>query len=198
MKSTLLILIILFFSSVCQAQDRVSDLNKILASIKQIEKEISSKQQTLNSPQATGKEVELNNQISDLAAQQKSLEHSLEEIASGVNIELFAESKIGQKISWENELQELMGPVLSQIKRATSRPREIEKLRTDLGDTEELITVSDTAINNLIELKNASKNLIEVNTAISSLEENWDKRRKSLEAKSSIRSEEHTSELQSR
>ena len=153
----------------CVAQESAPDLSRIITSIKQIENDVAAKQQILTSPQGAGKEDELQKQISELTAQQKSLEHSLEEIASGVNLDRFGDTKYHQKISWENEVQELIAPVLSQIKRATSRPREMEKLRTELSDSEELISLSVTALKNLAQLKLSSKNLSDLEQVISKL-----------------------------
>lgn len=113
-------------------QKRSTNLNTIIDTIKRLEKERSAIQNNLSSASAKGREAELFANIEDLSKQISNLEEDFIEVASGV--------KLSTKSTAENDLQKdlttelyiLLKPLLKELQDLTSRPREIDQLKSSL------------------------------------------------------------------
>ena len=59
-----------------------------------------------------------------------------------MDLDTFGE-KPEQDLDWKNEVQELLGPVLQELKNLTARPRQLERLRSELSHYENLFLFID-------------------------------------------------------
>ena len=84
-------------------------------------------------------------EIAELNADVSSMRSSLRQLASGLDPSMLSDEP-EDTISWEEELTELLSPILHEVKRATERPRETERLRIRQAHYAERIPLFDEAI----------------------------------------------------
>ncbi|UCF93307.1 MAG: hypothetical protein JSW39_03865 [Desulfobacterales bacterium] len=58
-----------------------------------------------------------------------------ERISTGVDVDTFGE-EAEKDFDWQKEVQELLGPVLQELKNMTARPRQLERLRSEVAHYE--------------------------------------------------------------
>jgi hypothetical protein len=81
----------------------------------------------------------------------EGLERDFEGIATGVALEDFTTGPPA-RFDWKKEIEELLGPVLQELKDMTARPREVERLRSDVTLFERRRALSRTALFHLDQL----------------------------------------------
>jgi predicted nucleic acid-binding Zn-ribbon protein len=119
------------------AQQKIKSLKSIAQSLREVRQSVVQLQQELGSPSARGREVELKDKIGDLSDQADSLRQNFSEIATGVDVSLFGVSKEEIAVDWQKEVETLLGPLLNEIKRLTSGPRELEHYRSQIDSLED-------------------------------------------------------------
>ncbi len=112
------------------------------SSLEKIEKKISR----------TGDDLqrrELEAEKAQLAARLSGLLRSFEQVAvSGVDLERFS-SEPSPGFNWRKDLQDILDPILSELKRFTERPRAIERLRTQRTELQSRIYMAVEATQQL-------------------------------------------------
>jgi len=96
--------------------------------------------------------------IADLEVLKRKLaktEADFSRISTGVDLDAL-ESEKDEAFDWKNEVQDLLGPIIRELKNMTARPRQIEKLRGEVAYTEHLIRVYGKAILNIRDLEGKS------------------------------------------
>jgi len=91
--------------------------------------------------------------LRQVGARNADLDKSLEQIATGVELKSFTTQ---EKVSfnWSDELQDLLGPIVHELRSLTARPRELERLRRDVDFFERRqLPVIDRALENLDRLE---------------------------------------------
>lgn len=160
---------------------REASLVAILASRRQAEADLRTLQAELRSDGARGREAELERQVRARAAELERLSRSFSELATGVDpISLDADP---EPVPFElaRELRELLSPLIHELKRATSRPREIDRLRTEVADLEGQLKTIEKALAQLDALREASKDET-LAKALATERKDWDVRRSAIEA----------------
>ncbi|MDP6179911.1 MAG: hypothetical protein QGG48_08485, partial [Desulfatiglandales bacterium] len=143
MKKSLYIFLIFLFSSLSihplQAspppdkeayQERIKNLESLLKSMNDIAEKIVASQEILLSPRGLGREQGLKSRINGLSLKLKGLEESFNQLSTEVDSRFFEAEEEKKTLDWNIEFTELFGPVIKELKKMTSRPREIEKLRS--------------------------------------------------------------------
>ena len=161
MKKLLFIFILFLFSSLplhqisastindeLRYQEKIENLEALLKSINHISENISDRQRLLNSSWGIGREQELKSQINELSLNLKDIEESFAQLSTEVDSRIFQVEK-KQDIDWHLELTELLGPAIKELKKMTSRPREIEKLRGKIELHKSQLPVIRKALSNL-------------------------------------------------
>lgn len=137
-------------------ESKAENLTGLLNSMDYISREIVSTQKLLQSPAGKGKEDLLTNKIGDLSRKLISLEKNFDYIASEVNFQ-GASNNIQGDFNWNEELKTLLGPLIRELQRVTLRPREIERLRSDIElFKEQLETIQNALINLDIIIKSST------------------------------------------
>ncbi len=133
---------------------KAEDLEELLRSISHISLQIDAMQKILRSPEATGREEGLKSQIAGLSERLKELEASFEKVATDVDWSEAKKKDSGEKegLDWKQELKELLGPVMREVKGMTSRPREIERLRAQLELYDSQLQEANKALETLISI----------------------------------------------
>ncbi len=73
----------------------------------------------------------LRQELTDVGSRVGELERDLEEIATGVELKTF-NTRVKMKFDWAEELQDLIGPIVHELRGLTARPRELERLRREV------------------------------------------------------------------
>ncbi len=151
--------------------EKTTSLQAILGSVDQIKGEIRKKQDVLGKSVSAREKNELQTEIGKLRLRIKTLENNFAEIASGVDMDLFA-ARPAQEFDWSTEAKKILEPLLDEISRMTARPREIDRLRRKIAAAEESLSVVKNAGGNVVGLINtvADQRLKE---ALNDLEKSW-------------------------
>lgn len=163
-KLVFLSLLIILFSLSSSAQDKSIPNNtlasqkelsllRLESSISQLSAELREKQNELIEPKNEGTKEQISHTIQDLTKRLEALELNFIEIASGIDLEAIYRPKLSQSIDLGNEAKELLGPVLNEIKRITSRPREIDRLRNEIALQQDNLELIQQAKNNITKLR---------------------------------------------
>jgi len=106
----------------------VSNLESLLQSINNLSRMISATQEVLHSAKGVGREQELRLQINELTRKLRQAEANFDRLSANADLSAFQE-KEKREVDWNQELTELIGPLIAAMKRVTSRPRKIEELK---------------------------------------------------------------------
>ncbi|MBW2202612.1 MAG: hypothetical protein JRF52_00595 [Deltaproteobacteria bacterium] len=113
----------------------VSNLESLLQSINNLSRMISATQEVLHSAKGAGREQELRLQINELTRKLRQAEANFDRLSANADLSTFQE-KEKREVDWNQELTELIGPLIAAMKRVTSRPRKIEELRSNIEQYE--------------------------------------------------------------
>ena len=172
-----------------QAQDeKLESLESILLTLENVEAEILTAQRELRSKAAEGRENELKATIESLSEQKETLRQNFTIIASETELVSLSAKGASGGIEWSEELEELLAPLMSEVKRLTSRPREIERLRTAVTTYQERIHEIREARSKVQELRKAADSAA-VQKALENLEAEWEERETSARTELRIRNQ---------
>lgn len=145
------------------SQATLNSLRNILETISQHEQQIKSLQKDLKSQSAGGREEELRAEIQSYSERISNLEKNFDEISTGISKDLIYGKEDKAPVNLLDELKELLNPLLNEIKRLTSRPREMSQLRTRIENLNSKLSLVESALKNIdsIESKSESKRLKE-------------------------------------
>lgn len=105
-------------------------LLSLLRTIRKRESELELRRQDLANPRFEGRRDEVEQQIKNLTTDLDLLDQRFKELASGVEIE--SDSAAAQEFDWAREVKDLLGPAINELKRVTTRPREMDRLRREI------------------------------------------------------------------
>ena len=129
-------------------QAQIGNLELLLKSMDDTSEKVAALQEILQSSRGIGREQELRSQINELSLRLRDMEKTFNQLSTGVDLRVFqVEEKKG--LDWNFELTELLGPVIKEVKKMTSRPREIEKLRNRIKLYKSQVPATKKALKNL-------------------------------------------------
>ncbi len=99
-------------------------------------------------------------EIADLEERLLGLQHNFSEISTGVDLNIIVHEQSVETMDWSKELLQLLQPLLNEIRRVTSKPREIDHIRTTIEDLKLKIATSNVALDNLQKLANVTEQKI--------------------------------------
>jgi len=143
-------------TSVSPELETPTALQVITQSINILESEMARKQADLKSARTQDQKIKILNEMKELDIKLAALEKNYEEIATGVDLELF-DAERSKKFDLKQELQELLGPIIEEMKSITAQPRLIEKLRGEVGYFKQRLPVANKAVENITNLSEQIK-----------------------------------------
>ncbi len=161
------------------------NLSNLIISIDYITSEIKLAQTILASTESLGREDVIKLRIDKLSRKLAGLNESFDHLATGVSYKT-SPVNLQSGFDWNHELQKLIGPLITELQDLTSRPREIEKLKSDIAFYEEHIRLADTAVENLNRLLDVSKKSGTFRERLSKSVEEWANRKNEWEALNNI------------
>jgi len=176
--------------------EKITSLQAILGSVDQIKGEIRKKQDVLGKSVSERERNELQTEIGKLRLRIKTLENNFADIASGVDMDLFA-ARPAREFDWSTEAKKILEPLLDEISRMTARPREIDRLRRKIAAAEERLSVVKNAGGNVVGLINtvADQRLKE---ALNDLGKSWLIHQQDIETQLAIANEQLRQKLAER
>ena len=165
-------------------QSREASLADVLHARQRIESDLRALQQELGSEQARGREAEIEERIRTLSRERITLDRSFSELASGIDPASIARDETPADLNLGTEVRDLLSPLINELKRATSRPREIDRLRTEIAEQRERLARISKAHEQTAKLR-AQVEDVEVRAALDAEEEDWTRRERA--ARTSLR-----------
>ncbi|MCI5066266.1 hypothetical protein MRY87_11130 [bacterium] len=174
-----------------ETQQLERNLLRVLELEETLREELKLKQKELRSPEAAGRQEELAADIRALSARMEEIRTNFTEIALGVDLSSLRRGRQSEIFSWSEELRDLLGPLIAELREITSRPREISRLKEELSLFQEQKQTAEQAAENLRKLQAQLSNK-KLKEPIGELLKEWGERLKSLNAELAITEEKLT------
>ena len=143
-----------------QDDPTIATLRKILISKRELQDEIDQATAELQAAQSEERQLLVRKRIQELYARMENLEQDFASVATGIDL-MKVTSELSESLDWQQELQELLRPILEELKNLTARPRELEKLRNEIAHYENIILLMEKALANVQQnLKSSSAALL--------------------------------------
>ncbi|QTA89320.1 hypothetical protein [Desulfonema magnum] len=126
----------------------IETLDMILQDINEFNKDIKSKERELRSAKTKEEKLRIREEISNFTDELDILEQNFNKIATSIDVSVF-EEKPQKEFKWEEEVSELLRPVVQEIKGMTAGPRQTEKLRRDMTYYETRLPIIKKAVKNI-------------------------------------------------
>jgi hypothetical protein len=130
-------------------------LGDVLRTQQQLRSQRQLRQEELATDAARGREDQIRSDIREISSALAQLDAAFTQIASEVDPRSFSVEEADRPVDLSEELRDLLAPLVSELKRATQRPREIDRLRTEIADHEVRLVAIGHAIENLGRLSEA-------------------------------------------
>jgi hypothetical protein len=183
------LIIIFLIHTLLQAQDNPiltpatseEQIKNIIQTLKSLDQNIKLTSRALSSNTMLGKEAELKKELDTLVENRNTLARNLEETITGIDIRTIETEHESDEVNLQQEFSDLLGPILIDLKKITSRPRDIERLRRDSATIERKIVTSQAAIEHIKELINNLKDR-NVKATVTDLQQKWIEQNQALMA----------------
>jgi hypothetical protein len=126
-------------------------LKTIMSSVDELRQQIDQKEQELQLVKTEAQKARVLKELTELNTHHAALTRDFQQIATGVNLEAYT-AKPKQSFDWREELQDVLGPIVKELQNLTARPREIERLRGEVGYYEKQIATARNALQNVQKL----------------------------------------------
>jgi len=121
----------------------------ILGSRSALNAELAALQAELDTGSARGREDAILDEIRNITEKLEDLDRSFSELSAELDPGAFADAEDPTAFDLGGELRELLGPLVNELKRFTSRPREMDRLRTEIGQIRDRIETIDEGLQKL-------------------------------------------------
>lgn len=159
-------------------------LKTIAESMEILESELNEKREELKFAQTRDQKLKIINDIDRLNERFDAMEKDYEEIATGVDLDLFAE-RPKERLDWTEEVRELLVPFIRELKTMTSRPRAIERLRGEVSYFEARIPVAQSAADNIHKLVLRTEDE-QFKNRLEALQAEWEKKTQQMESRLTV------------
>lgn len=159
--------------------EQEAGLTQILATLNSLKQQLSTRERDLRSAPSPQRKEEITTDVTTLLKQVQDLERSFVEIATGVDLSQLEDQPSSKPIAWSTEIGVLVQPLLNELKSITSRPRELDRLRSESQRLEQRIQLVNEGRKNL-------GNLVEevqdkrLKEALEKLDADWETREQQL------------------
>lgn len=161
-----------------ELRQKRNSLLGVLDSIGRARAELERLQIELESDRGRGRQDEIVAEIHGLSERLDELERNFSEIASGVDPRIFQEGR-EEQVDFTQELRDLLGPLIHELRRMTSRPREIDRLRSEISDSTDQLVTLERALEDIAELREHIQDPV-VSAALQEEQDEWELRRQQV------------------
>lgn len=158
-------------------------LHELLVSIKEAEKERAALNQQLKGTTDPEAVEQIKEQLEPLDQRLHDLKHSFEErVTSGLSLSILARKPEDAPFNWQKELEDIVRPLLDELKQLTERPRKMEQLKNERTMHESNLQVANEAIAKLEQVISQTKKS-SVKQALNVLLAQWQSQRENAESR---------------
>ena len=172
------------FASQTDAQVSIQNLESLVQSMNNLSRMISATQDVMKSSDGIGREKELRAQLGELQTKLQVMEGSFEQLSAGMGLDALKKEK-QTGVDWNRDLADFLAPIMSQVRKMTSRPRQIEALRTEVAQYHAQLRMTQEAQKRLILLVSQAGNpqLIE---KLGKLTRSWENQENQVRARMAV------------
>ncbi len=156
----------------------IATLRGIIQSMEALQEQVNAKEKAIQVAGTEEQKTRIVNEINELTKRLETLERDFESIATGIDLETFT-ARPRKSFDWKEEIQDVLGPIIEELKRVTARPREIERLRSEVAFYEKRLPLVKSAIKNVNLLK-AHATTQELKNQLTDLEKSWIEKEKEI------------------
>jgi predicted nucleic acid-binding Zn-ribbon protein len=109
----------------------IETLNNLIDTIESVNKKKQEKRAALQDETGEEQKALLTEEMSTLEKRLDGLKENFEKIVTIIDLK-GNEAKLEEKFQWKEEILDLLAPLVKQVKKATARPRRIERLRSEV------------------------------------------------------------------
>ena len=166
------------------AQKSVLELESMVQSMAHYSRMIDATREVMAGPEGAGREKELGEKLSELQLKLQVMERSFEQLSAGMGLDALQQEK-DTGIDWNRELAEFLAPIMTELKKMTSRPRHIEALRNEITQYDARLRMAKSAQKRLISLVAQTSNprLIE---KLGRLTRSWENKENEIRAQMAV------------
>ena len=171
-------------ASQMDGQSTIQSLEAMVQSMNNLSRMISATREVMNGPNGIGREKELKARLDELQAKLQVMEGSFEQLSAGMGLDALHQEK-KEDVDWNRELAEFLAPIMNEIKKMTSRPREIEALRNEIARYDSELQLAKRAQERLISMVSKTNNpqLIE---KLGKLTRSWENQENEIRARMAV------------
>ncbi len=160
------------------AQGKLSTLKDIIQSMEDLQKDLDAKKIQYKSAETEEKKTKITSQMNEIITTIDTRQREFETIALGTQIDALT-PKPFKKFDIKDEIQEIFRPFIEELKNITSRPREIEKLRKEIGYYEKQLPMVQQCIVNINKLTGEAVDP-KLKKRLLNIEKEWQEKEKDL------------------
>lgn len=134
-----------------ETNQKIVNLAKLQDAMDSLSREIVETRNELTTPEGQGREKLVAARLSELNQKLFNLEQNFNDLASEISLDSMGPSE-EMDFNWSRELKVIMGPLIRELQRATSRPREIEKHRSDIKADDQQLDLIKKAMGHVTRL----------------------------------------------
>lgn len=131
-------------------------LRTMIEDMQNLRRQIQVKEKLLFQAQLQIDKNSIAGDINKIAGRLHALERDFDQVATGIDLSIFDE-KPQTAFKWQDEVLELLRPLILEGKKMTAKPRQIEKLRNDIAYHESRYPILQNAIENIDHLMAQAK-----------------------------------------
>lgn len=165
---------------------KINNLSRLVKSMDVISKAVEEKNKRLTSPEGQGSEQAIRQDINELNKKLQTLEKNFNDLASEINYDSIVNPEKSKGFNWNEELKEILGPLIREVQRATAKPREIEKHRTDIETYDFQLDNIERAMGHILRLMDDSGTHSMLREKLTQSLALWEARRNDVETLKSI------------
>ena len=157
-----------------EVQSATDSLARMLETHVGLTRQLQARKAELKKAATPDLQDEISADISRLQESIRALEKNFEKISTGIDLDRFDTVK-EPEFDWKREILDLLSPIIQQLKSMTDRPRQLEKLRSELAYYQSRMPIAKTAIANIQNLISQTEDA-QLKTELNKLKEKWLKR----------------------
>jgi small-conductance mechanosensitive channel len=157
-----------------QENATLQTLVSIRETLDELRVEQAAKRQALARAKGEEQKAALSTEIAALGDRAASLERSFESISTGADLEAVSAKKI-EKFEINSQIQDILSPILQELKNLTERPREIERLRGQVEFLKARLPVIQAALAKLDRMAEVNRDRA-VQKLLDAVRKSWESR----------------------
>lgn len=158
-------------------------LQELLVTMKETEKERTALSEQLKRTTDLADVQQIQEQLESLNQRLLDLQNSFEEtVTGGLSLAALSEQPEEAAFDWKKEIEDIIRPLMDELKQLTERPRKMEQLKSEQIAQEDRLQLADTAIDKL-ETTLSQTTISSVKRALNELLNQWQEQRENAESR---------------